>query len=191
MKKNVLIILITATCLIEALYIFSSFGNSPAKETAPLVEFTDSLKITVDERSFAAEDPPENKAEEAVFRYWLAKFLIDSQLREDSIAQNGMFEIELENSRKADQAGEHILKILNLHDLETVCEENGQSEAADRLQMEVIEESGLTEYEIVKLQWTEEREDPVNYGNGFHQRYYICGRTKKDPEWRIYGFGFM
>ena len=94
-------------------------------------------------------------------------------------------------ARETALAGEHILKALTLHEFKTVREDEERAEAADRLQMEVIEESKLTEYEIVKLQWTEEREDPVNYGNGFHQQYYLCGRTKKDPEWRIYGVGFL
>lgn len=191
MKKNCFMILITVVCLMEALYIFSSSLRLPAGETAPIAAFTDSFKIMVDDRSFVSEDAPENKAEETVFRLYLADFLNDSRLRKGSMAQNGIFDIELENSEKADLAGKHILKALTLHELKTVHEDEERAEALGRLQMEVIEESGLTEYEIVKLQWTEEREDPVNYGNGFHQQYYLCGRTKKDPEWRIYGVGFM
>lgn len=34
-------------------------------------------------------------------------------------------------------------------------------------------------------------EAPVNYGNGSHSRYYVCGRTEEDPVWRIYEWGFM
>ena len=192
MKKFVFTILLATLCLIEAVYIFLSFNRPSADEVNPIVAFTDRLEVTVDERSFVSEDAPENQAEETILRLYLADFLNDHQLREDSMAQNGIFEIELKNKQKEDLEKEHIVKTCVLHDIETVSiDADTQNTIEDRLDLEVIQEFKLTAYEIVKLQWTEEREQPVNYGNGFHERYFICGTTQKDSEWRIYGVGLM
>ena len=56
---------------------------------------------------------------------------------------------------------------------------------------ETAEQYALTETLVIRAGWTEEREEPVNYGNGSHSRYYVCGRTEEDPVWRIYEWGFM
>lgn len=49
---------------------------------------------------------------------------------------------------------------------------------------ETAEQYALTETLVIRADWTEEREEPVNYGNGSHSRYYVCGRTEEDPVWR-------
>ena len=56
---------------------------------------------------------------------------------------------------------------------------------------ETAEQYALKESMIVRADWTEEREEPVNYGNGSHSRYYVCGKTESDPVWRIYEWGVM
>ena len=53
------------------------------------------------------------------------------------------------------------------------------------------EKYDLTDSMIVRAEWTEEREEPVNYGNGFHKRYYLCGKQKGESIWRIFEFGVM
>ena len=69
---------------VEAESLEKNPAENPEKslEENPYVSawFSEELSLTVDGRSFLAEDAPENEAEEAVFREWLTEFLQDPKL---------------------------------------------------------------------------------------------------------------
>lgn len=143
----------------------------------------------MDGRSFLAEDAPENKAEEAVFRYWMAEFLQDIELYRENTADQAAIEgVQEEYVQK-----KHQLREFSLHVLKTVSEEKREeAERAFRCSLEEASQKyGLTQSLLVQAEWTEERQEPVNYGNGSHNRYYLCGRTQEETAWRIYEFGMM
>lgn len=155
--------------------------------------FSEELSLTVDGRNFRAEDAPENAAEEAVFQYFTANFLEDIELYIESCAEYMRSSPEIENTRENFENNSYQINALVLHELETVTVEELTAAGADyRVHPEETEEQyALTETLIIRAGWTEEREEPVNYGNGSHSRYYVCGKTQADPVWRIYEWGFM
>ena len=155
--------------------------------------FSEELSLTVDGRSFLAEDAPENEAEEAVFREWLTEFLQDPELYLEDCPESRKGLPEVRNTLENYEQGRYQIQEFVLHELEAVSAEE-QAEAEENYLLgreEIIEQCGLTESRIVRADWTEEREEPVNYGNGFHSRYYLCGKSEEDPVWRIYAYGIM
>lgn len=155
--------------------------------------FSEELSLTVDGRSFLAEDAPENEAEEAVFREWLTEFLQDPKLYLEDCPESRKGLPEVRNTLKNYEQGRYQIQEFVLHELEAVSAEE-QAEAEENYLLgreEITEQYGLTESRIVRADWTEEREEPVNYGNGSHSRYYLCGKSEEDPVWRIYAYGIM
>ena len=155
--------------------------------------FSEELSLTVDGRSFLAEDAPENEAEEAVFREWLTEFLQDPKLYLEDCPESRKGLPEVRNTLENYEQGRYQIQEFVLHELEAVSAEE-QAEAEENYLLgreEITEQYGLTESRIVRADWTEEREEPVNYGNGSHSRYYLCGKSEEDPVWRIYAYGIM
>ena len=155
--------------------------------------FSEELSLTVDGRSFLAEDAPENEAEEAVFREWLTEFLQDPKLYLEDCPESRKGLPEVQNTLENYEQGRYQIQEFVLHELEAVSAEE-QAEAEENYLLgreEITEQYGLTESRIVRADWTEEREEPVNYGNGSHSRYYLCGKSEEDPVWRIYAYGIM
>lgn len=151
--------------------------------------FSEEMTLTVDGRSFQAENAPENSAEEAVFWHWMANFLQDIDAYKKSTADQAMTEgvqAEFEQSK-------HQISEFTLHVLESVSveEEVETAKSLSCTREEAAEKYDLTDSMIVRAEWTEEREEPVNYGNGFHKRYYLCGKQKGESIWRIFEFGVM
>lgn len=155
--------------------------------------FSDELFLTVDGRNFRAEDAPENAAEETVLQYLAANFLEDMELYIESCAEYMRSSPEIENTRENFENSTYQIKEFVLHELETVTAEELTAAGEDyRVHPdETAEQHALTESLIIRADWTEEREEPVNYGNGSHSRYYVCGKKETDPVWRIYEWGFM
>lgn len=156
------------------------------------IDFSEVLEITIDGRNFVAEDAPENDAEKAVVLFYVADFLPNNQMRAEILAQqNGLFQIELENHRQADQNGERT-NVYVLKNIETLVMDSEMQDLEDFwFDAAFVEENKLTNYKIVKLEWTEEKDPPGNSGNGLHERYFLCGTSETDPEWKIYSFSMM
>lgn len=170
-----------------------SAEKSTEEEPYAFYLFSEELAMTVDGRSFLAEDAPENAAEEAVFSEWLAEFLQDSKLYLEGCPESRMEVPEVKNKLGNYEQDRYQIDEFVLHELETVTvEELTEAGENDRVHPdETAEQYALTETLVIRADWTEEREEPVNYGNGSHSRYYVCGRTEEDPVWRIYEWGFM
>lgn len=170
-----------------------SAEKSTEEEPYAFYLFSEELAMTVDGRSFLAEDAPENAAEEAVFSEWLAEFLQDPKLYLEGCPESRMEVPEVKNKLGNYEQDRYQIDEFVLHELETVTvEELTEAGENDRVHPdETAEQYALTETLVIRADWTEEREEPVNYGNGSHSRYYVCGRTEEDPVWRIYEWGFM
>lgn len=229
MKKNIVILILTAVCLFEFVFVLTasrenSFSGEndisegiareeDAKEDSGKaavqedidtdfqatdvsenlsIDFSEVFEITIDGRNFVAEDAPENDAEKAVVLYYVADFLPNNLMRAESLAQqNGLFRIELENHKQADQNGERT-NVYVLKNIETLVMDS-EMQALEDLGFDIafVEGNRLTDYKIVKLEWIEEKEPPSNSGNGLHKRYFLCGTSETDPKWRIYSFSMM
>lgn len=235
MKKNAVILILTAVCLLEFVFIITAWNRRPSggmtaaqeengeeeeiteegeaadvqedaalrekadtefqaagSEENPGIDFSEGLEINIDGRSFAAEDAPENEAEKAVVLFYVADFLPNNLMRAENLAQqNGLFRTELENHRRADQNGERTNAYI-LHNIETAAMDSGMRALEDfGFDAAFVEGNNLTNYKIVKLTWTEEKEIPGNSGNGLHERYFLCGTSEADPQWRIYSFSMI
>ena len=117
------------------------------------------------------------------FVHGLTEFLQDPKLYLEDCPENRKGLLEVQNTLENYEQGRYQIQEFVLHELEAVsAEEQAEAEENYLLQREeVTEQYGLTESRVVRADWTEEREEPVNYGNGSHSRYYLCGKSEEDP----------
>ena len=94
--------------------------------------FSEELSLTVEGRSFLAEDAPENEAEEAVFREWLTEFLQDPKLYLEDCPESRKGLPEVRNTLENYEQGRYQIQEFVLHELEAVsAEEQAEAEVIE------------------------------------------------------------